>query len=48
MKILGPRLLVVHGTQFTDDDLLRLKQSGAIAGDLRRAATSTSARATRP
>jgi len=30
MKILGPRLLVVHGTQFTDDDLLRLKQSGAI------------------
>jgi len=30
MKILGPRLLVVHGTQFTDDDLVRLKQSGAI------------------
>jgi aminodeoxyfutalosine deaminase len=30
MKILGPRLLVVHGTQFTDADLASLKQWGAI------------------
>jgi aminodeoxyfutalosine deaminase len=30
MKVLGPRMLVVHGTQFTDADLLGLKQSGAI------------------
>ena len=29
MKVLGPRLLVVHGTQFTDDELARVRQSGA-------------------
>ena len=29
MKVLGPRLLVVHGTQFSDDELARVRQSGA-------------------